>query len=212
MADRHEATDGVLLAAWAAGDKVAGRMLYARHHPLVVRFFLNKAGPEAADLVQETFLRALAGAASFRGDAAFRTWLLGIAFNVVRKHFETLRKHDERVVPGHVSVAALSHSPSLVAVHREEHQRLVEALRQLPLELQVVLELHYWESMTNREIAEALDQPIGTVQSRIRRAREQLARMLADADAPARLEASARRVDDWAREVRQGIMGREPSP
>ncbi len=211
MTHHDDAKDGVLLAAWAAGDKAAGRVLYARHHEVIVRFFLNKAGVEAADLVQETFLRALAGAASFRSEAAFRTWLLGIAFNVVRKHFEALRKQDERVVPGHVSVAALSHSPSMVAVHRQEHHRLVDALRQLPLELQVVLELHYWESMTNREIAEALDQPIGTVQSRIRRAREQLARMLAESHPPLPLEATVRKVDDWAREVRLGIVGRERS-
>jgi RNA polymerase sigma-70 factor, ECF subfamily len=210
MMDLDGATDAALLAGWTAGNKSAGRRLYARHHAVVVRFFINKVGPEATDLVQETFLRVLAGAQSFRGEAAFRTWLLGIAFNVLRKHFETLRKQDERVVQGYTSVAALSHSPSMVVVRCEEHRQLIECLRRLPLELQVVLELHYWECMTNREIADALDLPIGTVQSRIRRAREQMARML-DTEALAPLETATRKIDDWAREVRLGVLGREHS-
>lgn len=205
MPDQGEAADVELLVAWAGGDKAAGRRLYARHHATVVRFFINKVGSEVADLAQETFLRALASAHAFRGEGSARGWLLGIAVNVLRQHLEAARKHDERFGAALVSVAATGGSPSAAMLQHQQHRQLLEALRELPAEMQLVLELHYWESLTNREISEILGEPLGTVQSRIRRAREQLARTLAATPAAAAPAISEALIDRWAREVRAGL-------
>ena len=78
----------------------------------------------------------------------------------------------------HSSVAACDPRPSTIAARNAEHHRLFEAMRHIPLELQVVLELHYWEDMTTHELAVALDLPQGTVKSRMRRAREALREVL----------------------------------
>lgn len=205
MPAQDDASDVEVLAAWAAGDKASGRRFYTRHHPTVVRFFINKVHGEAADLVQDTFLRALAGARTFRGEGSARGWLLGIAVNVLRQHLEAARKRHERFGAAPVSVAATSGSPSSIMVQHQQHRHLLDGLRELPVDMQLVLELHYWESLTNREIAEILDEPIGTIQSRIRRAREQLARGLASPPAQATLEITVERIDHWAREIRAGL-------
>src|SRR6185436_6575853 len=70
--------DAELLSAWRGGDEKAGAELFERHFEALFRFFRNKAGDQAEDLVQETFLACLSGPA-FRGEASFRTYLFTVA-------------------------------------------------------------------------------------------------------------------------------------
>ena len=81
---------------------------------------------------------------------------------------------------------------------------LLAALRHLPLELQLILELHYWEDLSTSEMAEVVGIPQGTVKSRLRRAREQLTAQIAAHDAdPTLIQTTLQNLEGWARELRE---------
>lgn len=168
-------TDEALLSAWQAGDKHAGACLVERHHRDIVAFFLHKVGSEeGTDLAHATFLGVLTGIGRFRGDASFRTWLFAIARNVLLKHLRTRYRHNQHIEPATTTLEACTRSPeSLLAVgHRA--QRLLLALRRLPIDTQLMLELHYWQNLKIEEVAVVLELPVNTVKTRMRRGRQQL--------------------------------------
>jgi RNA polymerase sigma factor (sigma-70 family) len=165
-------TDEELADAWRCGDKVAGELLIDRHYQSVDRFFRNKVNEiELGDLTHRTFLVCLEHPDRYEGrhGASFKTYLLGIAWRVLLKHYRDdaqLRKHEALE---ELSVVELGQTPSQVLATEDERRRLLEAMQRLPLKLQVVIELRFWEGMKQREIAEALELPMGTVAFRIRR-------------------------------------------
>lgn len=163
--------DAELLEAWRAGDTVAGEALFRRWLPLVYRFFRHKAAEGVDDLVQRTFMACVVARDDIRDSSSFRAYLLCIARNQL---YAQLRG-DRRVQDvGLSSLAELAPSPSAVVAQREDVARLLAAMRTIPLELRIVVELHYWESCTAAEIAQVIAAPVGTVKTRIRRARELL--------------------------------------
>lgn len=138
-------SDGELLTAWGAGDRGAGEELLARHFEAVVRFFHNKIERDHDDLIQKTFLGCLEGRAQYRGDGSFRAFLFGVAKNVLGKHLRQ-RYHEPAALDlAHVSVAELGHSPSLLVAEDQQQELMLHALRRIPIDHQIVLELHYWE-------------------------------------------------------------------
>jgi RNA polymerase sigma-70 factor (ECF subfamily) len=193
------ATDAELLEQWHAGDAAAGNQLFERHFEALYRFFRNKVDDGLDDLLQETLLACVRGRERFRGDASFRTYLFAIARNVLYDHWSRRARRAADVDIGELSIEAMSTSPSGVLARAAEHRLLVRALRALPLELQVVLELHFWEDLSGPELAIALDVPEGTVRSRLRRAREQLeARMVELADDQRILASTQSGLESWA--------------
>ncbi|MBK8235584.1 MAG: sigma-70 family RNA polymerase sigma factor [Deltaproteobacteria bacterium] len=200
------ATDGELLEAWGRGDRSAGEALFARHFESVVRFFQNKLDRDHDDLIQQTFLGCLEGRAQYRGDGSFRAFLLGVAKNVLGKHLRQRYRDPEALDFAHVSFAELGASPSLVITADQQQQLMLTALRRIPIDHQVALELHYWEDMTAAEIAATLGQPLGTCKTRLRRAKQLLAAELSDLLAGAQgAEATASRLDTWAAGIRRQI-------
>ena len=168
-------TDHELFAAWQGGDRAAGELLFERHYAVVCRFFWNKANEaDLDDLVQLVFVRALEVSDRVRPDARFGGFLIGVARNILREHFR--RKHrDGRFVDLETSVAAeLSPSPSSIIAREDAHRVVLDALRSIALDLQIVLELAYWEGWTSNEIAQSLEIPLGTAKSRLRRAKSAL--------------------------------------
>lgn len=85
-------SDVDLLEAWRSGDTKAGGELFDRHFASIHRFFHNKVGDGLEDLVQQTFLRCTEGVERFRSDSSFRTYLFGVAHNLLREHIR--RKHS----------------------------------------------------------------------------------------------------------------------
>lgn len=168
-------TDHDLLAAWAAGDRRAGSLLVERHYDSIVRFFANKASNDTDDLVQRTFLACAEGAANFRGEGSVRAWLFGIARNLLYTHIRG-RMRAGIADPDFRESALVDLAPgaSTVAAQRAEQRILYAALQRIPLELQTLLELYYWEDMPVEELAQILDIPAGTVKSRLHRARRLL--------------------------------------
>jgi RNA polymerase sigma factor (sigma-70 family) len=200
--------DHELLRAWRAGDRKAGRALFDRHFAGVHRFFHNKVASGVDDLVQQTFLACTESRDGYRGDASFRAWLFGIANNVLRMHLRVRYGSSE---PHEQSVHDLGPSPSAVVAAKAEQHLLLEGLRRIPLDYQVVLELHFWEQLSGSEIAAALDIPEGTVRTRLRRGRialaEQVHRLAAS---PAELRSTLDGLDGWVREIRAGLGSLEP--
>ncbi|MBK8720375.1 MAG: sigma-70 family RNA polymerase sigma factor [Deltaproteobacteria bacterium] len=92
---------------------------------------------------------------------------------------------------------------SAVVARQQEQRLLLRALRALPLELQVAIELFYWEQLTTQEIAEIMDVPQGTAKSRLRRAREELEGKIRElAENPALVESTMVAFDRWAASIR----------
>ena len=203
------ASDFDLLTRWRDGQEEAGRDLFGRYFDSVYRFFRNKVDDAAEDLTQQTFMGLVQGKDRFRGDASFRTYLFMIAR---KKLYSYLRKGQRRADPlrfDSTSVADLGLvSPSRAVADRQEHQLLLQALRRLPVEMQVALELFYWEEMTVTEIAEVLETPVGTVKSRLQRARARLDTVIAElSQSEALLRSTVDNFELWAKQL-QKQMGK----
>ncbi len=207
MGEDGQRSDFQLLEGWREGDEACGRELFARYFASVYRFFRNKVDDAAEDLTQQTFMGLVQGKDRFRGDASFRTYL----FMIARKRlYSYLRKsqRDQGAAPwGEGSIADLGlASPSRAVAQHQEQRLLLLALRRLPVEMQVALELFYWEELTVTEIAEVLETPVGTVKSRLQRARTRLDATIVElADSEALLRSTMDNFSRWAKELR-GVL------
>jgi RNA polymerase sigma-70 factor (ECF subfamily) len=194
--------DFALLRAWQAGDRDAGDALVRRHFAAIYRFFRTKLDEGAEDLVQRTFLGAAAALDRVDADRSFRAYLFGIARNQLLLHLRERATRRDLPPPHTLSIADLeAQSPSGEAARREEQRVLVRALRRIPIDFQIAVELHYWEDLGIGEIAEVLGVPEGTVKSRLARAREQLGARLEN-------EAAASTRDDleaWVIRLRDAV-------
>jgi RNA polymerase sigma-70 factor (ECF subfamily) len=158
-----------LLTAWRAGDCSKGQALFERYFDCMYRFFSTKVdGADVADLVQRTFLACVEASDSFRGEASVRSFFFGIARNQLRRYYRT-RSRSLDLDFGVSSVADLAPSPSSALARGQRAQLLAEALRHIPVDLQIALELRYVEGLRGPELASALAIPEGTVRSRLRR-------------------------------------------
>lgn len=197
-------SDNELLERWRGGDRDAGNELFERHFDAIYRFFVHKVPDDATDLVQRTFLACVEGRERFRGASSFRTYLFAIARHELLAHW---RKRRPTADPAVSSVLDLSASPSTALALRAEHRLLLEALRSIPLELQIAIELHYWEELSAREIAEILELPEGTAKSRLRRAREALLERIAELEAgPGRFETTQLNLEVWAASLKDALL------
>lgn len=203
------ADDFELLQAWRDGDNAAGNALFDRHFDSLYRFFRNKVAQGAEDLVQQTFLACVQARDRFRGDSSFRTYLFTAARSKLYTHLDKRRREGERVDWGVTSCADLGISPTGILAKNEEQRLLLLGLRQLPLDLQVALELFYFEQLRGPELAQILDIPEGTVRSRLRRGqtllREHLARLAAS---PSQVESTMGDLEGWAQGLRDEVLRR----
>jgi RNA polymerase sigma factor (sigma-70 family) len=171
-------SDLALLAQWRDGDARAGEELFERHYDDVRRFFEHKVGPEGEELVQRTFLGCLESRDQFRGEASFRTYLFSIARHLLFAHLRGARKAAQ-IDFNLTSLADLGTSPTSRVNREQRRARLIEALRGLPLEQQLLLELHYWHDMDAAALAGVFEVPDGTIRVRLSRARAALRGKLA---------------------------------
>ena len=117
--------------------------------------------------------------------------------------FRRRQREGEIFDPKSLSVIDLGMSPSTAIGRKEEQRLMLTAMYRLPLDLQVVLELFYWEEMSSDELAAVLEIPVGTVKSRLRRAKEALRGHMAEiARTAAVLESSRENFDDWVASIR----------
>ena len=167
-------------------------VLFDRHAPHIYRYLARRAGRQVAgDLVAETFLAAFAKRDRYDlGYADARPWLYGIATNLIGAHRRDEARQDrirqaaaaEPEVPGHADRVAAD------VTARAVRALLDGALAALPDGDRDVLLLIAWEQLTYQEVSRALDIPVGTVQSRLHRARAKTRQALAGTDAAATYE------------------------
>lgn len=193
-------SDEQLLAAWRSGDRDAGSALFDRHFDAIYDFFDRKVHEDVSDLVQRTFLGCVESLDRFRGDCSPRTYLFAIARHELYGHLRAKRR-DQRLDFAVSSLFDLGPSPSSAAGLRGDAARLREALESIPLELQILLELRFWEDLKMRELAEVLGLPQGTVASRLRRAFSLLRERL-EGEVEARELTQDETLEAWARELR----------
>lgn len=194
--------DFELLEVWRAGDSSAGSELLRRYFDNLYRFFSSKVDDEVEDLVQLTLLACVRYQESLEGVQSFRGYLFTVARNELYRHLRRRAKRDV-VDFGDTSVIALGVSPTSLVARRQQQKRLVAGLRTLPVELQLLLELHYWEGLSTSELAGVIDAPQGTVKSRLRRARTLLAEALQSAEATIDSALTSRDVlGSWAEAIR----------
>lgn len=208
MIQRDEPSDLELLQRWQAGDRECGSRLFNRHFDAVHRFFAAKVEAQVvADLVGETMLSCVESARRFRGEGTFRAYLFGVARYVLLSHYKTKRRHGDRSFDASVtSLLALSPSPTKLRWRRQELSLLHEALCRLPLDLQLVVEMHYWEGMSTADLAVMFDVPRGTIKSRLRRAREQLEARVEEIGKSGPVVASTTAdLERWARDLRDEL-------
>ena len=178
-ADAPAATDLELLRAMSAGDRSALGVLYDRHHAVVWRFIARSlgAGNEPDDLVQSTFLEAWRSAPRFEGRSAVRSWLLGIAHNLVRRH---LRDKTRR----RAALTVLATEPRIDRVSETKLDtglllaRLQDALKNLSPEHRAVFVLCDLEQTGGTEAARILGLRPGTLWRRLHEARKTLRKAL----------------------------------
>jgi RNA polymerase sigma-70 factor (ECF subfamily) len=178
--------DRELVAAAARGDRDAYDELVRRHQGAMVNLAraMTAGDADAEDLAQEAFVRAWKSLGRFRGESSFRTWLHGIAVNVIRTHrgrLSRLRRYFHMPAAGTdddpLERASVGDGIEAAAVMRQAIDR---ALGALPPELREAVVLRDVQGLEYKEIADALGIPIGTVESRIFRARQRLRPLLRD--------------------------------
>ncbi len=195
--------DHQLLEAWRGGDAPAGRVLFERHISALSRFFRNKVGDEREDLIQGTFLACVESRDRVRDGARFRAYLFRIARHKLYDHLAKSCQAVHRPDPLTQSAMDLGASPSRLVAKNQQDQHLLHALRKLPIALQILLELHYWEGMSTAELAEVMDIPQGTVKTRLFRARGLLRAHLESLNAQGSVpQASLDNLDAWASGLR----------
>lgn len=190
--------DFALLERWRTGDRRAGEELCARYFNEIYRFFEHKLPAEADDLTQQTFLACVKARDQFRGTSTFRTYLFSIARN---EFYMRLRKipRFEHVDLEASSLAELVSSPSKQLGKRREIEALQAALRQLPVDQQVLLEFRYWHDLDIPALAEIFETTTGALRVRLTRARKALRQHMGTAlrnDSSDPLSASLREPDD----------------
>lgn len=172
------------MASAAAGSRDAFDELVARHQMRIYKLarMLTGGDADAEDLVQETFVRAFRGIGRFRGESSFNTWLHRIALNVIKSYLSR-RSRQVQIAPsppGDKSDALVDRVPSNEDLETATVQRdaIDRALATLPEELRLLVTLRDVQGLEYHEIATLVGLPIGTVESRVFRARQRLRPLL----------------------------------
>jgi len=181
--------DKALVERVKRGDKAAFDLLVIKYQSriinLVSRFVRNQA--DAQDVTQEAFLKAYRALPNFRGDSAFYTWLYRIAVNTAKNYLAI--QANRRVPEMEQDVTEMEQidegnalkdweTPEHLLLTQEIQDTIVRAIEGLPDDLHTAITLRELEGLSYEEIAEAMNCPIGTVRSRIFRAREAIDKLL----------------------------------
>jgi RNA polymerase sigma-70 factor (ECF subfamily) len=183
-----ESDDLALVKRVQGGERAAFDVLVLRYQheviSLIMRYVRDRS--EAEDLAQESFVKAYRALPSFRGDSAFYTWLYRIAINTAKNALAARRRRPitTDIDPHERDSVDLSprlrneDTPEALLLSEEVRRTVSEALEDLPEDLRMAVMMRELDGMSYEDIAAAMDCPVGTVRSRIFRAREAIDRRL----------------------------------
>jgi RNA polymerase sigma-70 factor (ECF subfamily) len=177
-----EQLDEELVLRVQRGDKSAFDYLVIKYQHRIIQLVNRyiKDPSEAQDVAQEAFIKAYRALADFRGEAAFFTWLYRIAINTAKNYLLSRSRRSANYQVDIQDAEALENAPQLQGLETPErqllNQEIIDAIKasieELPEDMRTAIVLREFEGMSYEEIAEAMDCPVGTVRSRIFRARE----------------------------------------
>lgn len=200
--------DWQLLDRWIEGDERAGKRLLQQYFGVLSRFFHNKVrnAEDVADLVADTMLGCTKNKLNIRKSKSFRSYLFATAMNQLRGYYRKLNKRG-RERDDFLAICTDNyvpqHSMSSLLSKRRESAILVQALRMIPLEYQITLELKLIEGLSGKEIGEMLGVPTPTVHTRLRRGKQQLAAAVEKlATSPELFQSTMTDLDGWAKKLR----------
>jgi RNA polymerase sigma-70 factor (ECF subfamily) len=173
------ASDDVLIARIAGGDRLAMQVLFARHHVRVYRFLLRLVRNEATaeDLISEVFLEVWRNAGKFEGRSAVSTWMLSIARF---KALSALRKRSEDELDEEMAeqIEDQADDPEVSLAKKDKGAVLRECLNALSAEHREVIDLVYYHEKSVEEVAGIVGIPAATVKTRMFYARKKLSELL----------------------------------
>lgn len=185
QADKPVDSDAVLVRRTVAGDQKAYELLVIKYQRRIQRLIgrMVRDVDLVEDIAQETFIRAYRALAQFRGDAQFYTWLYRIAVNTAKKALMELKRDptvsensfksgDEDETSPLENELTSAETPEALLASKEIAAMVNAAMEALPEELRQAIALREIEGLSYEEISEVMNCPIGTVRSRIFRARE----------------------------------------
>ncbi len=178
----EQSVDQALVERVQQGDKTAFDALVRKYQHKIVKLIARYVSDqsEAMDVAQETFIKAYRALPGFRGESAFYTWLYRIAINTAKNHLVAQGRRppdsdidaaDAEQFDGQSALKEYA-SPERMAMRDELERVIYKAIEDLPEDLRTAITLRELEGMSYEEIAETMGCPIGTVRSRIFRARE----------------------------------------
>lgn len=178
----EDGIDRALVERVQQGERRAFDLLVLKYQHKLLKLigrYIRDAS-EVQDVAQESFLKAYRALPNFRGDSAFYTWLYRIAINTAKNHLvsQARRPPDEDIdsvnaeqFEGESQLKEYG-TPERLLLREEIERTVIAAIEQLPHDLKTAITLRELEGLSYEEIASAMDCPIGTVRSRIFRARE----------------------------------------
>jgi len=184
----RKSSDQALVERGQRGDKSAFDVLVLRYQHKVVKLIMRyvRDQAEALDVAQEAFLKAYRAIPRFRGDSAFYTWLYRISINTAKNHLVAARRRpldydldiqDPEQYDMHARLKDVE-TPEGALLSEEIRETVNQAIEALPEDLRTAIMLRELEGMSYEEIATAMECPVGTVRSRIFRAREAIDKRL----------------------------------
>lgn len=198
----NEPSDARLLDAWAEGDEDAGRTLYRRHCDKLTDFVARKTERDVADIVQRAFVGCLQAKRAGTQIEGPRAYLYRSVRNAL---YDGFVRDDKTVAldPSRASLASLGTGPQTHALRHQAQAQLLEALRRIPLDDQVVLELCYWEGLSMLEVADVLHVGRSAAISRVHRARARLRTELTrGGHSEDRADATVTSFESWQKKLR----------
>lgn len=197
--------DLALLEAWRRGDQRAAQKLLQDYYHRVRRFVLTKVpSDDVDDVVQRVLEKVHKNQEQFRADAKFKTYVTSIARYTIAEYYR--RRDRQPVSPLESSVHDLGGGQLTKLVDRQQQRILLEALRRLRLDDQILLELQFWEKMTGPELAQVFGAKETTIRSRLRRARERLSLEIEHLQSDTEtLSDTVTDLDEWAEQLRVEI-------
>ena len=177
-----EQLDENLVLRVQQGDKAAFDLLVIKYQHKIIQLVNRyvKDPSEAQDVAQETFIKAYRAVGDFRGDSAFYTWLYRIAINTAKNYLVSRARRSSNYQVDIQDAEAIENAPQLQGMDTPErlllNQEIIDTIKtaidHLPEEMRTAIMLREFEGMSYEEIAVAMDCPVGTVRSRLFRARE----------------------------------------
>lgn len=176
----EDASDAQLVARAQSGDDRAFELLIRKYQHKVVKLVARYVNPaDAQDVAQEAFIKAYRALGGFKGNSAFYTWLYRISINTAKNYLVARSRRpasqDIDVVDaeafGHTDRFSEQDTPEALLESEEIRHAVIAAIRDLPEELRTAIMLRELDGMSYEEIAQSMDCPVGTVRSRIFRAR-----------------------------------------